>query len=363
MDKTSNGAILELTNVSKTFGSVVAVEHVSEQFHEGEYFCILGPSGCGKTTLLRIIAGFETPSGGEVVLGSQRITGHPPERRDVNMVFQSYALFPHMTVADNVAFGLRMRRFARREIAQRVAEILAMVSLTGESGRYPRELSGGQQQRVALARALVNRPRVLLLDEPLSALDRGLRAAMQEELQRIQREIGITFLHVTHDQAEALSLADRVAVMAEGRFAQVATPRQAYRQPANRLVAEFLGSSNVFGVEIASHAPDRVVHPAGFALRLEPPTRPNNGSATVLIRPESIDLLEDAPSGHDRTNVLRGTVTAASYLGAVVEYRIAVAGVEFLVHVHGRARQADLAKGANVHLVIAPTDIVVLPDE
>ena len=240
---------LLLTGVEKVFSTgaqgVRAVEHVDLRIAEGEFFSLLGPSGCGKTTTLRMIAGFEEPTSGQILLHGRDMVGVPPFRRDVNMVFQQYALFPHMDVFENVAFGLRRKRVAKDEIARRVTEALALVELEGREKRRPRQLSGGQQQRVALARALVNRPRALLLDEPLGALDLKLRQAMQLELKRIQREVGITFVYVTHDQEEALTMSDRLVVMNAGRIEQLGSPRELYEHPGTRFVANFIGTSNV----------------------------------------------------------------------------------------------------------------------
>ncbi|MDR3034616.1 MAG: spermidine/putrescine ABC transporter ATP-binding protein, partial [Kitasatospora sp.] len=242
-------AAIDLVGVAKEFsarhGSVAAVREVDLEIQRGEFFSLLGPSGCGKTTTLRMIAGFEEPTRGQVLLYGQDVTGVPPYRRDVNMVFQSYALFPHMTVQDNVAFGLRRKGVSKADSGRRAAEMLELVELTGRGDSRPRELSGGQQQRVALARALVNHPRALLLDEPLGALDLKLRQAMQIELKRIQREVGITFVYVTHDQNEALTMSDRLAVMNDGRIEQEGKPQEIYEQPATRFVAGFIGTSNL----------------------------------------------------------------------------------------------------------------------
>ena len=249
VDAPSRTAAIELIGVAKRFhsrrGSVAAVEHLDLAIAEGEFFSLLGPSGCGKTTTLRMIGGFEEPSRGRILLHGTDVVGVPPNRRDVNMVFQSYALFPHMSVYDNVAFGLERKSVPRAETMRRVAEILELVQLEGKSERRPRELSGGQQQRVAVARALVNRPRALLLDEPLAALDLKLRQAMQLELKRIQREVGITFVFVTHDQNEALTLSDRLVVMNAGRIEQLGNPREVYERPRTRFVAGFIGTSNL----------------------------------------------------------------------------------------------------------------------
>jgi len=240
---------IELVGVEKQFASVAgdvrAVEHVDLRIDEGEFFSLLGPSGCGKTTTLRMIAGFEEPTNGQILLHGRDMVGVPPYRRDVNMVFQQYALFPHMDVFENVAFGLRRKKVPKDEIRRRVTETLQLVELEGREKRRPRQLSGGQQQRVALARALVNRPRALLLDEPLGALDLKLRQAMQLELKRIQREVGITFVYVTHDQEEALTMSDRLVVMNAGRIEQLGSPRELYERPGTRFVANFIGTSNI----------------------------------------------------------------------------------------------------------------------
>jgi spermidine/putrescine transport system ATP-binding protein len=283
---------VELSDVTKAFGEIIAVERMSLSISDGEFFSLLGPSGCGKTTTLRMIAGFERPTVGEVYIKSQPMAQIPAYRRPVNTVFQNYALFPHMTVAQNVAFGLEMKKIAKSEIQRRVSEILELVQLPGMGDRRPKQLSGGQQQRVALARALVNRPDVLLLDEPLGALDLKLRKAMQLELKQIQSEVGITFIYVTHDQEEALTMSDRIAVMSDGLVQQVGLPRDIYEHPANRFVADFIGETNFISGEVCELAEMVTVRVGEVEL-----SGSTNGHAiakgeqvTLAIRPEKINL-------------------------------------------------------------------------
>jgi spermidine/putrescine transport system ATP-binding protein len=344
---------IELTGVSKDFhvhGEVVtAVKGIDLAIREGEFFSLLGPSGCGKTTTMRMIAGFEDCTAGSVYLYGRDVTGVPPNRRDVNMVFQSYALFPHMNVFENVAFGLRRRRIPASEIARRVREMLEIVDLGGRDKRRPRELSGGQQQRVALARALVNRPRALLLDEPLGALDLKLRQAMQVELKRIQREVGITFVYVTHDQGEALTMSDRIAVMNDGVIEHLGTPREIYEHPASRFVAGFIGTSNLLtgkvsgvtgGSAIIEVSPgERIVVPMGrhtFSL---------GDDIELTVRPEKISLSVRQPDddGQDRC-LLRGKVTEVVYLGTATNFNITTStGAEVVVFIQNAASIDDAA--------------------
>lgn len=285
-------AAVELTGVTKQFGDFVAVHGLDLQIRDGEFFSLLGPSGCGKTTTLRMIAGFEQPTMGEVYIHGQPVAGIPPHRRPVNTVFQSYALFPHMTVAQNVAFGLEMKKVTRPEIERRVAEALELVQLRQMENRRPRQLSGGQQQRVALARALVNRPEVLLLDEPLGALDLKLRKAMQLELKQIQGEVGITFVYVTHDQEEALTMSDRIAVMDAGLVQQVGDPRDIYEHPNNRFVADFIGETNFVTGRVAELGDMVTVDLGDLPVRGSADGRSLSlGQAiTLAIRPEKINL-------------------------------------------------------------------------
>jgi spermidine/putrescine transport system ATP-binding protein len=345
-------AAIELVSVEKEFTAgghdVRAVEHVDLRIAEGEFFSLLGPSGCGKTTTLRMIAGFEEPTSGQILLHGRDVVGVPPFRRDVNMVFQQYALFPHMDVFENVAFGLRRKKVAKGEIARRVAEALALVELEGREKRRPRQLSGGQQQRVALARALVNRPRALLLDEPLGALDLKLRQAMQLELKRIQREVGITFVYVTHDQEEALTMSDRLVVMNAGRIEQLGSPRELYEHPATRFVANFIGTSNILtgrlerkgdAWALAGLGPDQrvVVTDAGETSQGQ--------EVELAVRPEKMVLRgEHDPPPPDRC-ALRVTVTEVVYLGTSTQYRtVTDAGTAVAVY----RQNASATPGAEV---------------
>ncbi|GII30868.1 ABC transporter ATP-binding protein [Planotetraspora mira] len=328
---------IELDNVVKEYtshGEVVrAVKGVSLAITEGEFFSLLGPSGCGKTTSMRMIAGFEDPTQGVVRLHGQDVTSVPPNKRDVNMVFQSYALFPHMSVWENVAFGLKRKSVETAEIQRRVGEILEVVDLTGREKRRPKEMSGGQQQRVALARALVNRPRALLLDEPLGALDLKLRQAMQIELKRIQRDVGITFVYVTHDQGEALTMSDRIAVMNDGLVDQLAAPREIYERPATKFVAGFIGTSNLLSGTVDK------VNGSTAVLALGPSDRilaPVEGAVSVgdtlelTVRPEKITISTEQPEG-DRS-VVQGTVSEVVYLGTSNSYAVVLAdGAEITV--------------------------------
>jgi spermidine/putrescine transport system ATP-binding protein len=324
---------IELIGVNKQFPStnanVVAVEDVDLQVGPGEFFSLLGPSGCGKTTTLRMLAGFEEPSSGRILLYGKDMVGVPPYRRDVNMVFQHYALFPHMNVHDNIAFGLRHKRVPKDEIRRRVADALRLVELEGREQRRPRQLSGGQQQRVALARALVNRPRALLLDEPLGALDLKLRRAMQLELKRIQREVGITFMYVTHDQEEALTMSDRLAVMSAGRIEQLGTPRDLYERPATRFVADFLGTSNILGGRLERAGDGWRLAGLGAGERML--VRGADGlragqEVEIVVRPEKMALHAAGEPPPDGLCALRCTVAEVVYLGTSTSYSVVTDG-------------------------------------
>ncbi len=330
--------IIRFENVTKRYGKVLAVDNVSLAIEEGELFALLGPSGCGKTTLLRMLAGFETPTEGRILIDGKDVSHTPPNRRPVNMVFQSYAVFPHMSVADNVAYGLKVDRVEGRNCARRVEEVLELVKLDGYGARKPDQLSGGQRQRVALARALVKRPRLLLLDEPLAALDAKLREAMRSELTQLQEKVGVTFLFVTHDQDEALAMASRCAVMNRGLLQQVATPGDLYEFPNSRFVADFIGSVNLFeGASAVDEADHAVVEAPGLPTRIyldHGVTGAHESTVWVALRPEKIELhkrgegrapplLEDIPAGH---NLVPGVIRRIAYLGSESVYEVAVEG-------------------------------------
>ena len=341
---------IELSGVVKEFharGEVVtAVAGIDLDIREGEFFSLLGPSGCGKTTTMRMIAGFEEPTRGVIRLHGQDVTNVSPNKRDVNMVFQSYALFPHMNVFENVAFGLRRKAVAKPEITRRVGEMLEIVDMAGRSERRPRELSGGQQQRVALARALVNNPRALLLDEPLGALDLKLRQAMQVELKRIQREVGITFVYVTHDQNEALTMSDRIAVMDDGSIEHLGTPREIYEHPRTRFVAGFIGTSNLLTGTVTRLDGDRAIIQISQDERIIVPVQDravSEGSRLELtVRPEKIDLTAERPPGEGC--VLRGTVTEVVYLGTSTNFSVTTsAGADVVVFQQNSASAGDVA--------------------
>jgi spermidine/putrescine transport system ATP-binding protein len=343
---------VRLEDVVKRFDETVAVDGVSVDIPRGSFFAMLGPSGCGKTTTLRMIGGFEEPTEGRIFLGDQDVVGQPPYKRDVNTVFQSYALFPHMTVADNVAFGLERKGVPKAELKGRVAEMLELVGLSGFAKRKPKQLSGGQQQRVALGRALVNHPRVLLLDEPLGALDLKLRKSMQLELKRIQSEVGITFVHVTHDQEEAMTMADMIAVMNNGRIEQLGPPAELYERPATAFVAGFLGASNLL--------PGTVDGPG--AIRLDDGTlvRANvngrSGEVAAGVRPEKITI--GAGGG---ANELAGTVAETAYIGVATQLVVRTAAGS--VHVFAQNMDAGgrvPPPGTNVVLSWAPESTFVV---
>ena len=334
------GVVLE--RVTKAFGDVVAVNAVSFAIRPGEFFSMLGPSGCGKTTTLRMIAGFETPDAGRILLQGGDVTNVPPQKRNVNMVFQAYGLFPHMTVVENVAFGLRIKKLGRDEIASRVAGILHTVRLEGMEERRPSQLSGGQQQRVALARALVNRPSALLLDEPLGALDLKLRKEMQLELKDLQSRTGTTFVYVTHDQEEAMTMSDRIAVMNAGVVEQLATSRELYRRPASAFVAGFIGVSNLITLRVDRREEDLLVMDLGEGRRIlaiDPGGA--GGHATITVRPEWIKLASGDVGA--RASHVTGLVADVVYLGSVTQLIVQLATGERL-SVHRLNDEVDAAE-------------------
>ena len=356
---------ITLTSLTKQFGDTVAVDDVSLQIEGGEFFSLLGPSGCGKTTTLNIIGGFVYPTTGDVRINGEIMAEMPPYRRPVNTVFQNYALFPHKTVAQNIAFGLQMKKTAKSEISDAVERSLDLIQLPGYGDRKPSELSGGERQRVALARALINEPTILLLDEPLSALDLKLRKQMQLELKALQRKVGITFVYVTHDQGEALALSDRIAVMNNGKILQVGTPSEIYDSPQNRFVADFIGTSNFLEGTLVSENE--------IALTTEPPLKivsatknnlPLNTPVTVAIRPERFDLrttpLADVP------NFLHGVIQDESYLGTTLQYTVQTDYPTPLIAHQQNTGAKDtyrFQRGDTVYLQWTPENAIVLKSD
>lgn len=357
---------VELRKVFKVFHGETAVRGVDLEINQGEFFSILGPSGCGKTTTLRLIAGFETPSAGEVVIQGRLMNGVPPYRRPVNTVFQSYALFNHLNVIDNVAFGLRLKKLPRKEVEERVQDALAGVKMAAYTNRYPHQLSGGQQQRVALARALVNRPAVLLLDEPLGALDLKLRKEMQVELSRLHQELGLTFVMVTHDQEEALSLSDKIAVMRQGKIEQVGSPSEIYEHPQTPFVADFIGDTNLFEgfVESRDHTSGLVVTPEGFQILVD---RDKNLASilsqqvVVSVRPEKIKLSVEPSTGED--NCFAGQVQHVMYLGTRVQYVVQLKGTRNGIMVTQANNQVSITEtNTPVYVSWSARDCLALPN-
>jgi iron(III) transport system ATP-binding protein len=348
---------IRIQDVCKRYGDSVAVDHVSLSIEAGELFFLLGPSGCGKTTLLRILAGFVVPDTGDVYFGDQRITSLPPRARDAGMVFQMYALWPHMTVAQNVAYGLQVRGLGRADIAKRVKEALRLVRLEGLGLRRPNQLSGGQQQRVALARILVLSPRVLLLDEPLSNLDARLRDEMREEIRRLHQETGLTTVYVTHDQKEALSLAARLAVMDHGRLMQVGTPRDVYDRPANRFVAGFLGETNFLSGTVRATDAERCTVETSLGVLTGTGDSPAGSTVVCSIRPQAL-----VPAPEVSPNRITARVDRVAFLGELSHVQLTAGPVPLqmygLPHV-----TAHFTPGATVTLTVAPEQVVVLPGE
>jgi spermidine/putrescine transport system ATP-binding protein/putrescine transport system ATP-binding protein len=353
-------AYIRIANVTKRFAGVTAVNAANLDIRRGEFFSLLGPSGCGKTTLLRMIAGFDFPTEGAILVDGHDITDLPPNKRPSNMVFQSYAIFPHLNVFDNIAYGLRKSRLPREELNRRVEEALAMIKLTGFGRRRGDQLSGGQRQRVALARALIMRPKVLLLDEPLGALDKRLRESMQIELRQLQKSVGITFVFVTHDQEEALSMSDRIAVMSAGEVLQVDGPRTLYEAPNCREVADFIGTMNFFDATVVARNGDAATLDAGPVGKIQAVTSyPKDAHVLIAVRPEKIMLSSDV-----RPGAVMGTIAASAYLGERNHINVMVDGIGEPVSVaeQNRAHAAPHhGTGDVVYLSWAPDAMVILP--
>ena len=358
--------MVELRNVTKRFGSFTAVQDVSLSVQSGEFITLLGPSGCGKTTLLRMISGFETPSTGAVLLDGKDVTNEPPYRRNVNQVFQSYALFPHLNVQENIAFGLRMRKTPKQETNARVNQVIELVSLGGFENRKPNELSGGQRQRVALARAIVCEPKVLLLDEPLSALDAKLRHQMQLELKRLQQRLGITFIFVTHDQEEALTMSDRIAVINKGRIEQLGSVHDIYHQPRTTFVANFIGEANILSATVISRRGDEVQIKLDGKVDLVIRGADVSADAETLlvsIRPEKIHICKQRPAEH--TNLFEAIIEQEVFKGATDELHLRHAsGLELTaIAANESAHQDSFAKGERIFCSLHPSDIAIVQEE
>ena len=363
-ESSQNDPIIKINNVTKIYGSdVKAVDNVSLEVERGEFFALLGPSGCGKTTLLRMLAGFETPTHGSLSIDGQEMADVQANERPVNMVFQSYAVFPHMTVAQNVGYGLKIDKVPRKEMTTRVEEALELVKLGGLGGRMPDELSGGQRQRVALARALIKRPSVLLLDEPLSALDAKLREAMQLELVRLQKTVGITFVIVTHDQAEALSMADRIAVMESGVVRQVASPAELYELPASRFVGDFIGQINLFdgtaspagagNVEITASPLSKIIMKSGLS-----------GKICLAVRPEKVEINREKPTDPNKISA-QGKVTDIAYYGGYSNVYVEIgSNAPVLAEITNSAREvgSEYAQGDTAWISWRPEDTLLFDE-
>ena len=353
-------AVVELVGLTKAYNGEAAVSQVSLKIASGEFFSLLGPSGCGKTTTLRMVAGFVDPDEGQILIDGDDIVARPPEKRDVGIVFQNYAIFPHMSVADNIAFGLRMRKVERGTIERRVRDALRQVGLSGYEHRFQRELSGGEQQRVALARVLVTHPRILLLDEPLSALDKNLREEMKYWIKGLQKTLGITTIYVTHDQSEALTMSDRIGVMNKSRVVQVGPPTEIYERPADLFVTTFIGHSNLLDATVAESTADSVGLTLGERWSIVAPARPGLAKGQrvkLVIRPENI-LLDGAGGGFASLPAL---VEARVYQGALIRYQLTAAGQPLVAEVQNQALRPQYDAGAQVTISWRPESTEVLP--
>ncbi|NWG03778.1 MAG: ATP-binding cassette domain-containing protein [Syntrophaceae bacterium] len=354
------GRNLRLENLTKKFGTLTAVDHVDLEIEEGEFICFLGPSGCGKTTVLRMITGFETVTEGKVIFDGRVINNLIPQKREFGIVFQSYALFPNMTVEENIAFGLKVRKMPKKEVAERVDQMLDLIGLRDWRKLYPAQLSGGQQQRVALVRALAPNPQVLLLDEPLSALDAKIRVRLRAEVKRLQQELKKTMIYVTHDQEEALSIADRVVVMEAGQFRQVGKPIEIYQCPNSSFVADFVGTSNFFK---GSRYEDRVkTGKREFKISQSGP--PTEGEVFLAIRPEKIEVFKEGtlPSALEPSNVISGKIDVVTFLGAAVRLTINIDGEELISDIIEKEfAQRQLKQGEKVLLYFPPEAFIVYP--
>lgn len=352
---------VELANITKLFGPLRAVDNISLTIGEGEFFTLLGPSGCGKTTLLRVIAGFYSPDAGNIHFGDRLINPVPAHRRETGMVFQNYALFPHLSVFDNIAYGLRARKIPKAEIAERIGRIIKSVQLEGLEHRFPSKLSGGQQQRVALARALVISPQILLMDEPLSNLDAKLRVSMRDEIRRIQKDLGITTIYVTHDQEEAMAVSDRIAIFNRGRLEQVGTPAEIYYRPESRFAAEFMGNSNIFEMEVTGWDRDHSQISAGvegrtFSLRGQ---KPVGDRITLSVRPEWIRVVAEPRNGE--SNILQGAVLSSTFLGSMIRYRVSgPGGKPVVIDVHDPDEGTILKDGQTLWYQLPPDRSLVI---
>ena len=365
--RSSNVTLIDLTKRFKSLdgsGEVLAVDDVNLEVNTGELVTILGPSGCGKTTTLRMIAGFEYPTSGSILIGDKDVAKIPPNKRGLSMVFQSYALFPHLTIYENVAYGLRVQKLPAKEIRERTERALDLMQLTTMAKRYPSQVSGGQQQRIALARAIVIEPSVLLFDEPLSNLDAKLREYMRDELRKLQKRLGITSLYVTHDQSEAMAISDRVVIMKEGRIRQVGTPREIYAFPQSRFVADFMGKANFLEVEVLGTNGESARIDIGGKTFIVPRAgrvRPNSGSALLVVRPEALRLISLANVENEIP--LKGCVDRFTYFGNIARYEVATENGPLLIESYNPEASSIFEEGDNVGVLIDFESVRLLPPE